>query len=201
MNRRFRRWKLQRLAALFLISLAVEGTAQSQTSLPRISTYWLTDTVPKTAQRYGPLLLFTNVSLEQLSELAVLQEEVAGLSGGLSRHRYVLDLPAFYLETHQKDSIWNGDGQPIKQFLGKRDPEVEDIIKAYGRSYRISPATYEEVARLLREPRGTQPLHRRFAPVGGAERTIQALRLLLENQQVEQGRSDASLPATSLPSK
>jgi hypothetical protein len=58
----------------------------------------------------------------------------------------IFDLPAFYLETYQKDSIWNEDGQPIKPFVGKQMRNAQGVIAAHGRRYQVSRAELGDVA-------------------------------------------------------
>jgi hypothetical protein len=179
---------MSRLAPI-LISLAFAGLAHGQTGCDTLTTYWLTDTDPATAEMYGPLLLITSVPLYQLSTLADEHETLKVLPQVQKREPYVLDVPAMFLETYKRDSIWNANGRPIKQFFGEFAENDKSAMLANGRRYKITPAESLDVIRLLKNPEGSIPLHRRHPPVGGAERTLRALRLLLE-AQVEQASDD-----------
>lgn len=199
MTRHLGRWTSTFPASLLLMLLIFCGSASSQSRLPPLNCFWLTDTDPGTAERYGPLLLITRVSFDPLTELGRFVDELQSGPQELQVKRGILDLPAFYLETYQKDSIWNAEGQPIKPFVGKQVQHAPDLIAAHGRKYQISRAEVDDVARLLKHPEGTMPLHRRFAPVGGAERTVYALLLLLRDQergskQVESNQRDSVPP-------
>tara|TARA_R110002073_G_scaffold75697_12_gene184666 strand:+ start:9719 stop:10273 length:555 start_codon:yes stop_codon:yes gene_type:complete len=168
--------------ASILITLMFVGFAYGQTPPNGLSTFWLSDTDPATADMYDPLLLITAVPLEKLSTVAALQDEFEGQPDVQKKRPYVLDLPAMFLETHKRDSIWNADGRPIKPFVGKFAANNKTEMIAYGRRYRITPAANADVLRLLSNPTGTLPLHRLHSSIGGAERTVHALRLLLVEQ-------------------
>ncbi|WP_372721403.1 hypothetical protein [Novipirellula sp.] len=127
------------------------------------------------------------IPLEKLSTVAALQDEFEGLPDVQKKRPYVLDLPAMFLETHKRDSIWNADGRPIKPFVGKFAANNKTEMIAYGRRYRITPTANADVLRLLSNPTGTLPLHRLHSSIGGAERTVHALRLLLVEQAEHQG--------------
>ncbi|WP_442511747.1 hypothetical protein SH528x_003460 [Novipirellula sp. SH528] len=142
----------------------------------------MSDTDPATAEMYDPLLLITSVSLEHLSTLVAMQDELKTDPPAQRSHPYILDLPAMFLETYKRDSIWNADGRPIKEFSGKLAADNKTEMIAFGRRYRINPAANEDVKRLLKKPEGTIPLHRLHSPIGTAERTVHALLLLLDEQ-------------------
>ena len=146
-----------------------------------LEAYWLSDTSLETSVMYDPLLVITTVSLEQLTELSKHQE----LSNALGQPEagYLLDQPAIFLETYKRDSIWNQDGRPLKRFTGRLVKENdEQEMLAFGRRYKIASAEVTDVIRLLRHPEGTVGLHRLHSPTGRAERTIDAIALVLEDQ-------------------
>jgi hypothetical protein len=54
-----------------------------------------------------------------------------------------------------------------------------------GISYAYEPCPLTDLLRLLDKPEGTLPIHRREAPLAGAEVTARAFRLLLLEQMKE----------------
>ena len=181
---------------LVLLTLAVAGPLHGQlrpTSIQEevIETYWLSDSDSASAELSGPLLLITHVSLDKLGMLERLSSDLKDLGRDVQHRGYVLDAPAVFFETHKRDSIWNRDGLPIKVFEGHLASDQSGDLVANGRRYKVEVATRGEVARLLNRPAGTIPLHRRYAPVGGAEKTVRALRLLLGEKDLVPSQSEA----------
>ncbi len=183
---------LNRILAIVLTLICL-GSARGKvlTAIPAgdsLRAYWLEDKDPETADRSNPLLLITHVSLHQLSELASLRDESKGQSGNEGKTNYILDAPAIYLETHERDSIWNDDDVPVKEFTGRLTPNsTEETIVAGDREYQVRPADLEDVARLLENPEGNIPLHRKVSAAGGAGRTLRALSLLVRRQMMIRG--------------
>jgi hypothetical protein len=137
-----------------------------------------------------PLLVISRVPLEQLEAIGNFKNVRNFMDAPEAGVVYILDEPAFFLETHKRDSVWNNDRRPIKPFLGAiRDGKKPDTMMAFGRHYRIEPAETADVIRLLKNPKGTKPLHRRHAPLAGAEQTAKAIVLLLK-EQVEHSPAD-----------
>ena len=182
---------LRRILAMVLTLICL-GTVRGQmlTAIPAgesLKAYWLADKDPGTADRSNPLLLITHVSLPQLSELASRRDELKGLSGEEGKTTYILDAPAIYLETHERDSVWNHDDVPVKEFTGRLAANSRDTMVADGREYQVRPADLEDVVRLLENPEGTIPLHRKFSAASGARRTLRALSLLVRRQMMSRG--------------
>lgn len=197
--------------ATILVTLIFSGIALGQTQPEPLTAYWLSDTDPTTALMYDPLLVISSVPLEQLEAIAKHQDTTKRLVESQAEFTYVLEQPAIFLETHERDSIWNQDGRPIKPFTGKLMKAGTSVkMSAYGRQYRIAPAATADVIRLLREPEGTKSLHRLHPPVAGAKRTIHVIALLLEDQaeqSLKEGRTQRCtaiaepFPATDMNSR
>jgi hypothetical protein len=158
------------------------GHARGQDSPGQLTAYWLSDTKPETADSYNPLLLLTRLPLDRLVQSDA-DSRVAQLAKFDVKLSYILDRPAIFLETYERDSIWNADRMPIKAFknVTTYDSESQTIV-ASGRRYECESAKISNVIHLLQNPEGTEPLHRLHSPFRGAQHTALALTLLLKNQ-------------------
>ncbi|WP_146581224.1 hypothetical protein [Neorhodopirellula pilleata] len=166
-----------------LTMLMFPAFALGQSQREPLTAYWLNDLDLKTATMYDPLLVITCVPLEQLEATANLPDFRKHVGESQAAFSYILDQPAIFLETNERDSIWNQDRRPVKPFTGKLVKEENSVTMiAYGRRYKITSASTADVIRLLRRPEGTKPLHRLHSPIGGAERTVHAIALILEDQ-------------------
>ena len=170
------------LIQALLIALISSALALGQTPSEPIATYWLADNDPTTAIMYDPLLVFTTVPLDQIEANSSPPAVRKQIGDPKSEVIYILDQPAFFLVTHNRDSIWNSDRRPIKPLYCRMVEGNAGEIIFNERRYKITPAETADVIRLLQRPEGTVPLHRTHAPIVGAERTIRALLLLLNDQ-------------------
>jgi hypothetical protein len=181
-----------RLATIFAM-LMFPAFALGQSQREPLTAYWLSDLSPMTATMYDPLLVITCVPLEQFEATANMQDLRRLVGESPTEFSYILDQPAIFLETNVRDSIWNQDRRPVKPFTGKLVKDKNSLtMNAYGRQYRITSAATADVIRLLRKPEGTKPLHRLHSPISGAERTVHAIALILEDQvehSLEEGRT------------
>ena len=149
-----------------------------------MTAYWLSDMDPATVVLYDPLLVVINKSWEEIGFEADLQRDSATKSSA----SHILDQPAIFLETHERDSIWNSDGNPIKPFVGKLAMDKTGEIIADGRRYSVTNAETIDVIKLLENPEGNKrlhQLHRLHGPIAGAEQTAKAIILLLRDQAIE----------------
>ena len=143
--------------------------------------YWLTDALIDSGEAYGPALLLCRTTLPQLKVRSDLETRLRAL--GRKQPALLLESAALIIETHRKDSIWNQDERPIKP-VG-RVSEVDERrqeLTVDGRRYRFDKCEIKEVVRILDDPTGKQPLHRKHAPLAGARQTARALKLLLKDQ-------------------
>jgi hypothetical protein len=173
------------IASLLLLVPTAAGQPPAPKETPfveRYHAYWLT---PHPAGRdcgdCSQVLLLTRLWVEDIQEMAFPIAEAADRPQG--KLAPLLGRPALTFSTYEKDSIWNADGVPFKPlrsfgFLRPKDREV----KVNGTNYRYEDAALADVVRQPENPRGTQPIHRVYLPLAGAERTALALRFLIGEQ-------------------
>ena len=125
--------------------------------------YWL---VGADGQAY-PTLLITHEPLENLA-------------GHKKSSDLALDNMAMTFRTYKKDSLWDEPFRLVQE-VGAVDAKAKTVVLD-GANYVYEPGSLEDVVRLMEKPDGTIPISRRVDPLGGAKRTAQAFRLLLQEQ-------------------
>lgn len=119
---------------------------------------------------FGPLERYLQMQLRQISF-----SKLNGPAGNL-----ILDRPAFTFDTYQDDSLWDHPFENVDSF-GHLNVSNNQIVMN-GNTYTISDCPMNVVRKLLANPMGTSPLHRRNHPLQGAQMTAQAFARLLEDQ-------------------
>ena len=134
-------------------------------------------------EHYEPLLLLTRVPFKKLLAESKLKSELGHAPENDADRPPLLESSALCLNTYLKDSIWNNDRRPIKAIgVVTGVDNQKNSITIDGLQYRAEEASVSEVINLLEAPEGNELLHRRHAPLAGAEQTARALILLLKNQ-------------------
>ena len=173
---------------VLVLTAAGTGSAEEKAALPRerYHAYWLTRQPPAPGGEYLELLV-SRLPIDRLVAESVGLEFV--FNKAPDRQPPLLDALALTIATYEKDSVWNGDGVPLKALRSIRDfRPKERAVSVNGKTYRYEECPLADVVRLLERPEGTKPIHRIHAPLGGYEQTARALRLLLR----EQLRADAA---------
>ncbi len=137
--------------------------------------YWLINPEAKST-RYRKLLI-TRGPVERLLQVRLRAPMPDVISPST---RSPLDEQAFTIDTYQDDSIW-GELFHRVDSIGTLNVERSQLV-LNEQTYEIQPCPIDVVCRLLENPLGTLPLHRRSHPLHGVERTAQALALLLREQ-------------------
>jgi hypothetical protein len=171
------------MGSLAAVPLGQAGAAQpagakSAVQEPRYAAYWLTETDGKKEYR---MLLITRMPLPELVKVMKLHAELENALKDVPAPP-LLERPALTVATYKKDSIWN-DGVPLRPVTRFKDlNEKEHTLEANGVRHYYEECPLADVVRLLKSPKGKEPIHRLLPPLSGMEQTARALRLLLEEQ-------------------
>jgi hypothetical protein len=184
------RWMLLSIAGSIVVSTSLHAQEHSM-ALTEYRAFWLTPSDEGIQGSGHERLVLTRGSLAELSNLVSLRNLVAANAADSASP--LLDSPAIYWETWNRQCILNVDQKPIKRLETFRLDDDETITIG-NKSFRYQAAELGEVLDLLEHPEGLPPaaLHRRFAPLGGYEQTARALRLLLLEQLKEDPTSRKS---------
>jgi hypothetical protein len=112
-------------------------------------------------------------------QLLVTAGPLADLSGRkLPPAKFALDHPALTFATYGRDSLWDHPFQCVPA-VGKVDGKTVVLGE---KTYTFEAIDIGEVVKLLENPLGTKPVHRRVHPLAGAKQTAKAFALMLKEQ-------------------
>lgn len=142
---------------------------------PEFHAYWLVP-IKDPSSSYVDLLI-TSLPIDKVG-FSVLRSVVGKGTGDL------LALPAIWVRTYQRDSLWNTDFCPFKPAYKVTGVSIHDHTLTWqNKRHRYEETTRDKLIQLLEKPTGTVPIHRMYGPIAGAETLVTELLLLLTRSQ------------------